>query len=182
MSAVKRRFRLPRLKITEKRVGSSEVVRRVLSRDEPEVVVQHKRPRCEEVEEDEFSVEAGNDMPPRLVVEHDEQLHYNEDDMMETSAADIDHTPKISLHSIKQKANVAAWESIRPALLTAVVECCAMPEDQLCTLCCVSDASFRCKQCGPCVYYCSNCIHEWHNGNNIFHTAEEWKVFILVTW
>ena len=158
---------LPRLKTTERRVGRTEVVHRILPRgeaaDEP---LEASKRRCEEVSEveDELGVE-GHD--------NDDTNLLEDDDMMETADTDA---PKISLYSIKQRANVAAWESLRPALLTAVVECCAMPEDQLCTLCCNDEASFRCKQCGPCVYYCSNFLHGWHTCNNIFHTAEEWKV------
>ena len=57
-----------------------------------------------------------------------------------------------SLHKIKQKASIAAWEAIRPAILNTVTESFAMPKDQLCTYCDVMPASFRCLQCGPSVY------------------------------
>ena len=102
---------LPRLKTTERRVGRTEVVHRILPRGEAaDGPLEASKRRCEEVSEveDELGVE-GHD--------NDDMNLLEDDDMMETADTDA---PKISLYSIKQRANVAAWESLRPALLTAV--------------------------------------------------------------
>ena len=155
MSAVKRKVQLPSLKTTERRVGGS-IVHRVLPRSCLDPTLEDKkRPKCVEDNQDTF------DFP------------------LESISADVPLCLP-SLHEIKQKANVKAWETLRSSLLSTVTECSAMPQDQSCTLCSVAEATFRCLQCGPCVFYCSSCLHEWHSRSNVFHMAEEWKVHCAV--
>ena len=80
-----------------------------------------------------------------------------------------------SLHAIKQAANAEAWKAIRSDLLKAATESFAMPLEQSCLLC--SDtARYRCIQCGPNCYYCSQCLGYSHCKTNIFHIPEEWVV------
>ena len=80
-----------------------------------------------------------------------------------------------SLHAIKQAANAEAWKAIRSDLLKAATESFAMPLEQCCLLC--SDAAqYRCIQCGPNCYYCSQCLGYSHCKTNLFHIPEEWVV------
>lgn len=80
------------------------------------------------------------------------------------------------LYEISQKASVSAWESIRKSILKAVTESNAMPKNQLCTCCNEVLATFRCVQCGPCIYFCASCLPRQHLQSNIFHMPEQWKV------
>ena len=80
------------------------------------------------------------------------------------------------LYEISQKASVSAWKSIRKDVLKAVTETSAMSRNQICTCCCDALATFRCVQCGPCVYFCVSCLSKQHLKSNIFHIPEEWKV------
>lgn len=81
-----------------------------------------------------------------------------------------------SLHKIKQKANVAAWISTRQMLLDVCTEINSMPSNQLCSVCASDKALFRCHQCGPNTYYCSNCLDQYHTLTSILHSPEEYKV------
>lgn len=80
-----------------------------------------------------------------------------------------------SLHTIKQKANVAAWDNVRANLRCVAVECSAMPIDQECILC-PSPAEYRCIECAAWAYFCSQCFGEVHLKVGIFHTGEVWQV------
>ena len=123
---------------------------------------------------------------------NDESL---EPELIEDSTVNVDHTlgdthcmgdgddqgltaddPLPSLHKIKQKAKEAGRSTLRSALITSITENSSIPLDQLCTICNSTEATFRCVQCGPCAYYCCQCLNEWHSWINIFHTPEEWKV------
>ncbi len=77
-----------------------------------------------------------------------------------------------SLHEIKEKANVAAWVSIRSSLLRVVVENNALPFMQICTKCLSNPASVKCRYCGSGVYYCEECIKLSHTQESIFHVPE----------
>ena len=162
MSAVKRRVRFPRFKTREKRVGTQEVVHRTLTRGS------EKAQPLEITSIDECASQG--EPEDHCTSELPVQQYSNTDNDSPTAVS----LP--SLHKIKQKASIVAWEAIRPAILNTVTESFATPKDQLCTYCDVMPASFRCLQCGPSVYYCSSCLHDWHKNNNVFHTAEEWKV------
>ena len=81
-----------------------------------------------------------------------------------------------TINTIKQQANVQAWQNVRTKLLNAVVERNVMPHNQVCSLCDSKSAKYRCNRCGPCVYYCETCLYTFHNKNFIFHVPEEWKV------
>ena len=156
-------MRLPSLRLTARQVGTG-VSHCALPRgvDQPLEVQCDKKRRC-----------IGEESQPDLLADAEYSDLFIEDDTDMSSAPDVS---SLSLHVIKQKASVAAWGALRTQLLNTVTECSAMPEDQLCTHCCVAEASFRCLQCGPCSYYCHDCLHEWHTCNNVFHMAEEWKV------
>ena len=86
----------------------------------------------------------------------------------------------ISTHAIKQKAATAAWEKIRPTLLTVAVENSAMPSEQNCINCAISHATCRCVRCGPWVYYCHDCYVLAHSKVNLFHTGEVWEVRVQI--
>lgn len=79
-----------------------------------------------------------------------------------------------SLHEIKQKANVSAWEEVRPRMLSAVIESSSMTEDQQCILC-PNSAEYRCTQCAAWAYYCGDCFGKMHLQTHLFHTGEVWK-------
>lgn len=84
-----------------------------------------------------------------------------------------------SLHSVKQKANVAAWNNARSSLLRVCIELNCLPRDQVCTLCKTHPASIRCRQCGPYTYYCSICLEQCHSVATILHSPEEYKVSVI---
>ena len=169
MSAVKRRVRFPRFKTREKRVGTQEVVHRTLIRGSEKAQPLEITSINESASQGEPADHCTSELPV--------QQYSNTDNDSPTAVSGLP-----SLHKIKQKASIAAWEAIRPAILNTVTESFAMPKDQLCTYCDVMPASFRCLQCGPSVYYCSSCLHDWHKNNNVFHTAEEWKVYMAVIY
>lgn len=97
-----------------------------------------------------------NDSAPGSDV--DEVNDYDNDHDLNTMLADSDHQElnEPSLHYIKQKAAVAAWEQNRLSMLKACIECNAMPNDQ--------------------TYFCSNCFADAHRTVNIFHVGEMWEV------
>ena len=83
-----------------------------------------------------------------------------------------------SLHEITQKRAIKSWKKIRPDLLRVAIETEALPENQHCVLCITEEASWRCLQCGPRVFFCVKCFEEAHSVTNIFHTGEIWEVCI----
>ena len=85
-------------------------------------------------------------------------------------------SPGPGLYEISQKVSANAWESTRQHIVKALTELNAMPKNQLCTYCCKDLATFRCLQCGPCVYFCASCLPKEHLQSNIFHMPEQWKV------
>ena len=92
----------------------------------------------------------------------------------------IDEEPIPSLHAIKQAANTEAWKAIHTDLLRRVTESHAI-SGQCCFVC--SDiAQYRCVQCGPNCYCCSQCLGYSYSMANIFHIPEEWVVshYIIV--
>ena len=71
---------------------------------------------------------------------------------------DVEHSSQIqgedfcegpSLHTLQKQANSAAWERIRHQLLCTIMECEAMPHNQLCIKCDDADAHLRCLRCHP---------------------------------
>ena len=88
---------------------------------------------------------------------------------------DSQNGPGVSLHAIKQKANVEAWDKVRTTLRRAAVESSALPINQSCMMC--SDpATHRCTHCGASAYYCASCFSQAHTLTNVFHVGEIWKV------
>ena len=88
-----------------------------------------------------------------------------------------DHLP--SLHEITQKQATESWNKIRPELLKVAIASEALPKNRQCS-CCIEEASCRCLQCGPNIFYCKTCFEEAHRRANIFHTGETWQVLTLV--
>ena len=175
MSTVKRKVRLPQLKATTRQVGKPVVHRLV--------------PRGYNFEDESKKI--------RIAFSETESEDEAQDGSLDTSAmsecSPIDDTESgllPSLHEIKQKASVTGWSTLRSALLSAITENSSIPQNQVCALC-PAVATFRCVQCGPCVYYCDHCLRDWHSRTNIFHLPEEWKVihsihiaaaFIMHAW
>lgn len=95
-------------------------------------------------------------------------------DMNEHETISLEQLP--SLHSIRQKANVAAWLSTRSFLINVCSEMNSLRADQLCSLCDTNKAMFRCIQCGPLTYFCSLCLHSYHLKTSVLHSPEEFKV------
>ena len=81
-----------------------------------------------------------------------------------------------TLHEIKQRSNVAAWSGIRHSILDICIEGHAMPVDQQCTYCTLTDAVYRCTRCGPYVFFCEDCLL-LHSKNCVYHIPEIWKVY-----
>ena len=80
------------------------------------------------------------------------------------------------MYELSQKASVSAWDSIRRDILNTVTESSAMPSDQFCTDCGDALANFRCKHCGPGIFFCVSCVQKRHKQSNVFHIPEQWKV------
>ena len=91
------------------------------------------------------------------------------------SKEDREYTDLPSLHEIKRKSNVVAWDSVRSSLRSVVVETNALPLNSVCSFC-QSFASIRCMSCGSGVFFCIDCLKASHTKRNVFHCPEEWKV------
>ena len=88
---------------------------------------------------------------------------------------DQDFHGEPSLHFIEQKAAATAWEQSRLSMLKTCIECNSLPSCQKCIMC-ISEAKYRCLQCAPWAFFCSNCFADAHRTINIFHVGEEWEV------
>ena len=166
MSATRRVVRLPRLKTSTRQVGEPDATHQLIRRG-------YTFPS---IEEESAFPETNEDRADHTDVDTDDHCCYNPAD--EDPGLTTDSDPLPSLHEIKQKSKIAGWSTLRPAFITSIVQNSSMPVDQRCTLCVSTEATFRCIQCGPCAYYCNNCLNEWHSSTNIFHMPEEWKVVI----
>lgn len=105
--------------------------------------------------------------------EYEEDGAFGVNDISESE--DFQAVPEPSLHAIKQKSTVLAWEGVRAALRTAAVQCSAMPIGQECILC-SELAEYRCLECAAWAFYCSECFGNVHSKVGIFHTGEIWQV------
>ena len=83
-----------------------------------------------------------------------------------------------TLHQIMQKQAAESWGRIRSSLLTIAIESEALPEEKLCFICITTEASYRCLQCSPILFYCSECLAAAHSKTYLFHRAEIWEVSI----
>lgn len=165
---MKRKVRLPKLKATTRRVGQPVVHRLVPRGYNFEDESKKMRTAFSESED-----EAQDEMTSAAV---DTSAVSGEPECSPVDDTVSGWLPL--LHEIKQKApSVAGWSTLRSALLrlSAITENSSMPHNQVCALC-PAVATFRCVQCGPCVYYCDHCLHDWHSRTNIFNLHEEWKV------
>ena len=88
---------------------------------------------------------------------------------------DQDSHGEPSLHFIKQKAAATAWEQNHLLMLKTCIECNSLPSCQKCIMC-TYEAKYRCLQCAPWAFFCSNCFADAHRTINIFHVGEEWEV------
>ena len=73
---------------------------------------------------------------------------------------------------------IQSWKRIRPDLQRVAIESEALPKNQYCMKCNTEQASCRCLQCGPRVFFCVNCFEGAHSMTNIFHTSEIFEVCI----
>ena len=91
----------------------------------------------------------------------------------------IDEEPIPSLHAIKQHRSMESY-SYWPVTNSDWIPCNALWAE--CCFVCSAIASYRCVQCGPNCYYCSQCLGYSHSMGNIFHIPEEWVVshYIIV--
>ncbi len=55
-----------------------------------------------------------------------------------------------------------------------------MPINQPCVICETVQASFRCRLCGPCGFFCWECFKSCHKHIQLFHVAEKWEVRLLL--
>lgn len=72
---------------------------------------------------------------------------------------------ELTHHELQSRASVESWGKLRKMMISTAMEGCAMPIAQQCLLC-PSPALFRCQQCGPVVYYCSDCFCKQHESAN----------------
>ena len=124
---------------------------------------------------------------PQLVVmdEEEQQMVMNEEAgnwMAKTVGNRLEEETLPSLHEISQKQATESWNRIRPELLKVAIASEAMPDNQKCLLCSIEDASCRCLQCGPNVFFCRNCFAAAHRQVNVFHTGEIWQVQTVASW
>ena len=104
-----------------------------------------------------------------------DELNTPEFSLEESLSNESEAGHSVSLHAIKQKASVAAWDQVRVILQRTAIESSALPIDQGCILC-TDPATHRCTQCGAWAYYCSNCYSQAHSVTNFFHVGEVWEV------
>ena len=107
--------------------------------------------------------------------EHDTSIS-KESDVLDFEYGGGDDCEGPSLYEIQQRSSVAAWEKLRPMMLSAIVESSGMPPGQNCVKCLQVPALLRCRRCGPTVFFCHACFLADHSKSNLFHVAEEWKV------
>ena len=84
-------------------------------------------------------------------------------------------TDEPTTHELESRTSAYAWEKIQSDMLTVITEGAAMPPEQACIYC-DSLASFRCQQCGPLGFFCSQCLDSSHKLVNLFHVPEKWEV------
>lgn len=156
MASWRTRLKLPSFKVTQRAGGT------VVHRTVPRGRVEHMPVVTDE---DQSCDEAGPDTHGL-----DEMAMEGLDD---NSSHCLSADP--SLHSIKQKASVAAWTEIRRALRCAAIESSAMRTCQCCIIC-SERASYRCLQCAAWAFYCPACFYTAHSKVNLFHTGEVWTV------
>lgn len=109
------------------------------------------------------------------------RCHYVQADMSKSEKENQSNLPSVdhdfdepSAHEIERQSASSKWQMLRSKLLTAAVESASLPPNQLCIVCCQL-ASFRCLECGPGVYYCSEYFCKVHEKMNFFHIAEKWE-------
>ena len=85
----------------------------------------------------------------------------------------VDDVQEPTCYELESKASVIGWD------MAAVTEAAAMPLSQTCVFC-ETEASIRCKRCGPKVYYCCSCYQDHHKVVNVLHVGEKWVVSKIV--
>ena len=84
--------------------------------------------------------------------------------------------PESSQHTKRQLKLSNKWKDCIPSAFKAVVEGESMKDDVVCTNC-GAPANVRCRQCGPYVFFCSDCGVSFHSRWNYHHYPEMWKVW-----
>ncbi len=93
-----------------------------------------------------------------------------------TTANDSEGEVLPTLHEISQKKSTESWERIRKQLLRTCIESEALPQDTMCSVCGVNEATHRCLQCSSVFYFCLTCFSNAHCKTNLFHKGEIWEV------
>lgn len=84
-----------------------------------------------------------------------------------------------SQYFVRKEKLLEKWDEIRDQLVTTQIETHSMPVDQICIVCSGNPSEIRCNDCGTEQFFCSSCAVELHQGRNLFHTMEYWKVYIV---
>ena len=100
------------------------------------------------------SIPAASFPPGGVAEDEEDETHINLDSPDPQPCENSEAGPNVSLHAIKQKASVSAWDQVRATLQKAVVESSALPSDQGCVLC-AAPATHCCTECAAWAYYCS---------------------------
>ena len=162
MMAAQMKLKLPSLRVTQ-RSTTDEVVHRLIPRG--------CTSQCEKYDEEPSLDSVSND--------GDSVTEFDGMDEFDTSSPNPNLTIPVdepSLHLLAQKAAVASWKMMRPAILRVAIESNAMPPNQVCIRCGTDEATYRCLRCAPWAHFCSQCFGDTHRETNLFHTGEVWEV------
>ena len=80
-----------------------------------------------------------------------------------------------SQHSKRKLKQNEKWRESSYSAFKALIEEESMKMDETCSNC-GAPANVRCRHCGPCVYFCSDCGVRFHSRWNYHHYPERWKV------
>ena len=71
------------------------------------------------------------------------------------------------------------WGELRASLIRIKISTHGYPPIGASCICCgLSNAMIRCNDCGPNVFYCSECAISNHTNVNVMHRLFTWKVII----
>ncbi len=79
-----------------------------------------------------------------------------------------------SQHTKRQLKQSEKWRESIHSAFKAVIEGESMKSDETCSNC-GAPANVRCHQCGPYVFFCSDCGVSFHSRWNYHHYPELWK-------
>lgn len=76
--------------------------------------------------------------------------------------------PKTTCYQQKQDKLAANWKSILDSIYNSMLDNEATPDYPSCFNC-DNTATLKCFDCGPKIFYCTNCYSHFHSKINLFH-------------